>query len=122
MLKKILIAEDEKQNQLLLKRISNKLNYDPVIVDDGAQVLLEIGKEHFSVVILDYSMPVLDGIETLKQIRKMNDKVISTLPVIIVSGKDIDEIKEMTKDLNVTGIITKPFRFDEIKNVLNTIE
>lgn len=122
MAKKLLIAEDEKQNQLLLKRIAIKLGYSPTIVEDGSEALQVLNEDVFVALILDYSMPELNGIQTLEKIRESDNQSISDLPVIIVTGKDAGIIEQETQGLNVLGVLTKPFRFDDLKGLLQSIE
>lgn len=80
---KILIAEDAHVQGKKLQYVLEKFGYEVVWVLDGEQALFELNKNDYSLVITDYQMPILDGLELLKCIRvqSRNDKI----PVILLT-------------------------------------
>ena len=80
---KILIADDEAQIREILRIYFEKENFEVVEAEDGAAAILKVQSEKPDILLLDIMMPVLDGIEVCKQVRKMTD-----LPIIMVSAKD----------------------------------
>ena len=84
MAKKILIMEDEKILQDLLKRKLEKEGHDVLAVDDGEEGLKVIGDYMPDLLLLDIMMPKVDGFEVLEKIKK--DEILSSIPVIIISN------------------------------------
>lgn len=117
--KKILLAEDEPQNSLLLKRIISKSGNTVSAVENGAEIMQKLETEDFDMVILDLSMPVMDGIETTKMIRNHNSESVKNLPILIVSGNEESFLKNLCKDINANDFICKPF---DLQDVLFKIE
>ncbi len=105
MTKKILIMEDEKLLQDLLKKKLEKEGYDVFAVDDGEEGLKVIGNYMPDLLLLDIKMPKVDGFEVLEKIKK--DKILSSIPVIIISNSgQIVEIKRAVS-LGVVDYIVK---------------
>ena len=68
---KILVVDDEAATRLLLKRTLKKLGYyDVVIADDGRKALQEINNGDFDLIISDWHMPNMDGLEFFKAVKK----------------------------------------------------
>jgi two-component system chemotaxis response regulator CheB len=105
---RILIVDDFKMLQRLLKLIlSNQPDMEVVgIASDGQECLNMAAELCPDVITLDINMPVMDGIETLKNLRKTSD-----VPVIIVSGLPVDEdpMQLQLKDLGATATVVKNF-------------
>ena len=77
--KAILLAEDNKVNQLLVQKMLAPFNIQPVIAENGHQVLQLLKQQHFDLVLMDIQMPLLDGFSTTSIIRKERGK---NLPII----------------------------------------
>ena len=76
---KILIADDEAQIREILRIYFEKEGFEVIEAEDGAAAILKVQSEKPDILLLDIMMPVLDGIEVCKQVRKMSD-----LPIIMV--------------------------------------
>jgi DNA-binding NtrC family response regulator len=81
-MEKILIIDDDKWIRTMLKEIIHKEGYAVIEADNGEHGLEMVRKEHPDLVITDYQMPGIDGLEVLAQIRKLN----IILPVILLTG------------------------------------
>ncbi|PZO40082.1 MAG: two-component hybrid sensor and regulator [Pseudanabaena frigida] len=77
----ILLAEDNTFNQLVARKIFNRLGYEIVIADNGLKVLEALQNNIYDVIFMDVQMPELDGIETTKRI--INDTCLKQRPYII---------------------------------------
>lgn len=117
--KKVLIAEDELQNGLLLRRIIEKIGHQAKVLTDGREVLKLLEVEIFDLLIMDISMPVLDGIETAKQIRTNKTILDNNIPIILISGNDASYMKEVCAEVTANGYLCKPF---ELQNVIDKVE
>lgn len=118
---KILVVDDEMMLREMLKDIFSIAGYEVITAENGKEGLQKIEQEVPDFVILDGSMPVMDGFETLKEIRK-NPRFIN-LPVMMftaLSG-EAEQIKGL--NLGADDYITKPFKttvlLSKVKNILD---
>ncbi len=102
---KVLVVEDNKINQMVTRKIMEKNNFKTVIVDDGYAAIEALSKEPFDVVLMDINMPLINGFETTKLIRK---KGIS-IPIIALTAFAKDEISEEAISAGMNDILIKPF-------------
>jgi diguanylate cyclase (GGDEF)-like protein len=106
----ILVVDDSKVIRLAAKKMLGS-DYDIHLAEDG-QIAWELlqEKNNISVVFTDLSMPNLNGMELLEQIRQSDIENIAALPVIILTGADDTEsVKQEVFDAGATDFITKPF-------------
>jgi two-component system, sensor histidine kinase len=113
---KILIAEDNKINQIVTKNLLNKENYVCTIVQNGMEAIEELKKDNYDLILMDIHMPLMNGNEATKEIRKFNDVV----PIIALTAADVEEVKEEYKDVGFSDIITKPFDNYEFFQIISS--
>ena len=116
---KILVVEDNKINQIVTKKILEGNNFKCQIIDDGYAAINLLESETFDVVLMDINMPIINGFETTKLIRKKG----MTIPVIALTAFDKEEITEEALAAGMNDIIIKPFEpvklFQIITNIIN---
>lgn len=93
--------------------------YFPHITEavNGQEGLAQFKKKSFDIVFTDINMSVMDGISMIKEIRKINPQI----PIIIFSAYDKTEYFLKTIECGIDGYILKPFRFEEIQNVIEKV-
>lgn len=106
---KILIADDDQQIRELLALYFFKEGFKVEEAADGAQAILKVQQTQPNMVILDIMMPVLDGMEVCRQIRK-----ISRVPIIMLTARDEDDDRIMGLEEGADDYITKPFNPREV--------
>jgi signal transduction histidine kinase len=102
---KVLVVEDNKINQMVTRKIMEKSNFKTLIVDDGYAALEALSKEPFDVVLMDINMPLINGFETTKLIRKKG----LTTPIIALTAFAKDEISEQAYEAGMNDVLIKPF-------------
>jgi len=112
---KILVVEDNKINQTIIKKIIEKNHCSCCIVDDGYQALDILEKEVFDVILMDINMPLISGFETTRKIRY---KGIQT-PIIALTAFAKDEITEEAIEAGMNDIMIKPFEPVKLFQVIN---
>lgn len=116
---KILVVEDNKINQVVTKKILESNNFKCQIIDDGYAAINLLENENFDVVLMDINMPIINGFETTKLIRKKG----MTIPVIALTAFDKQEITEEALSSGMNDIIIKPFEpiklFQIITNLIH---
>lgn len=118
-MKKILIVDDEPNIVMSLEYTFKKNNFEVFIARDG-QEALDILKTHFpDVIILDIMMPLVDGFETLEQIKK-NEK-LNHCKVIFLSAKNKESDIEKGMLLGADAYLTKPFSIKKVVEQVNEL-
>jgi len=102
--KKVLYAEDEAGIRQNISESLALFFMDVLAVDNGQAVLDEMHLNHYDVLILDISMPGLDGLEAVKAIRKTN----ATIPIIILTAHSEQEYLWRAVELKITKYLVKP--------------
>lgn len=102
---KVLVVEDNKINQMVTRKIMEKNNFKFLIVDDGYAAIEALGKEHFDVVLMDINMPLINGFETTRLIRKKE----ITIPIIALTAFAKDEITDEAFAVGMNDVLIKPF-------------
>lgn len=107
---KILVAEDNKLNQLLIQTILSKNGFTFTIVENGLEVLEEMKKDKYGLVLMDIQMPEMDGIECATLLRKQKEFKI---PIIALTADVKKNSSSETENL-FNGFVKKPFDEDEL--------
>ncbi len=116
---KILLAEDNKINQKLVKRLINKMNLDRDLADNGKIALEKLKKEKYDLLLLDIQMPVMDGLETAKRIR--SDKELKELHVIALTASAIKGDAEKFIKAGCDGYLSKPIDAEKLREKINQV-
>ena len=118
-MKKILIVDDEPNIVMSLEYTFKKNNFEVFIARDG-QEALDILKTHFpDVIILDIMMPLVDGFETLEQIKKIEK--LNHCKVIFLSAKNKESDIEKGMTLGADAYLTKPFSIKKVVEQVNEL-
>jgi two-component system KDP operon response regulator KdpE len=107
---KILIVDDESQIQKLLSYGLSDIGWSLKVVTSGEEALKKISTESFTCVLLDVGLPQMSGIETLKEMRNF-----SSVPVIMLTVEDNDELMVEALELGADDYVTKPFAMPVLK-------
>ena len=120
---KVLVAEDNLINQKVLDRILKRLGVtDVIIVDNGQKAVDASETTKFDCILMDMQMPIMDGLEACKIIVK-RDKERGEVPkVAFVTAHALVEFKEKALAAGAFDFITKPFKMEDIDNLLKGLE
>ncbi len=116
----ILVAEDSAINLLVIRTVLEKAGYDVVTVGNGHDVIEKLENGAFDLVIMDISMPGLDGLSATRQIRsRQGDASIRwDIPVIAISAHSMKGDRERFLDAGMNDYISKPFVRDTVLSVV----
>lgn len=109
---KVMVVEDEQALALLLKYNLEKEGYDVVIESNGSKVVDKVEEHCPSLILLDWMLPKMSGVEICKLIRTKPD--IKNIPIIMLTakGQEEDKIKGLTAGAD--DYVTKPFSVPEL--------
>lgn len=105
-MKKVLIADDEEVLRMLIVDSLEDLELDLDVAEDGEIALAKIKQNTYDLIILDYMMPRLTGIDVLNQIDAHTKK---DLPILMLTAKAQESDKQIAKMAGVQYFIPKPF-------------
>ena len=114
MAKKILIAEDSSVIQNLTRRILTIQQYEITSVKNGAQVLEELSKTKYDLVLLDIHMPVMDGMTCAREIRSGNAGDNKDIPIVAITGNAKNYSMEDFKAAGIDDYLPKPLNYDNM--------
>ena len=113
-MKKILIVDDEEPVCDMLSRFLIKKGYQAITALSGEEAIKKVKEEKPHLVLLDIRMPVMDGVETLKKIKKIDKKV----GVVMITAVREDETGKRCLKLGAYDYVTKPIGLDYLESVI----
>ncbi len=120
-MKKVLIAEDSSVIQNLARKILEFQNFEIHAVKNGQQVLDELAKADFDVLLLDINMPVMDGMDCAKAVRALADTKKSKIPMIAITGNARNYSMEDFKAVGFDDFLAKPLNFDALVSAVKSL-
>jgi len=117
---KILVAEDNETNQLVIRKILERGNHSPYIVNNGQEALDALEEDTFDLVIMDMQMPVMGGIEAAK-IYNFSSNSNKRTPIIILTANVTTDALRECHDANVSAYLTKPIDVNKLLDTINTL-
>ena len=108
----IMVIEDEESIGILLKYNLEKEGYKVEIIDNGLKAVSEVERLKPSVIILDWMLPEISGVEICKLIRSKPD--IKSIPIIMLTAKSQEEDKIKGLESGADDYVTKPFSIPEL--------
>ena len=114
----ILIAEDEKLNQLIYKKQMAKFNHNYRIAENGFEAIEILQQENFDLILLDMQMPGMNGDEVLTKIRGEMPEPLRSIPVICVSATVNTNTIEALQKAGANGYLTKPYKEIELADII----
>lgn len=120
-MKKVLIAEDSSVIQNLARKILEFQNFEIHAVKNGQQVLDELAKSDFDVLLLDINMPVMDGMDCAKAVRALADAKKAKIPMIAITGNARNYSMEDFKAVGFDDFLAKPLNFDALVSTVKSL-
>ncbi|MBS7560765.1 response regulator [Pseudomonas sp. RC4D1] len=113
----ILLVEDNPVNQLVAKGMLSKLGCAVTVAVHGAEALNQLEHNRFDLVLMDCNMPVMDGYEASRQIRRSGRW--PDLPIIALTANAMPEERERCRAAGMSDYLAKPFRREELIALLD---
>ncbi len=110
----ILIAEDNKINQMVTKKLLTQIGCKSTIVENGEEVLEILKKENFDLVLMDINMPVLDGMQATLKIREFD----TIIPIIALTASELSEVEEECRKAGMNDLLNKPLLKMDLRNAI----
>lgn len=113
---RILLVEDNAVNQLVAKGMLSKLGCEVIVAAHGGEALKLLEEQRFDMVLMDCNMPVMDGYEASRQIRRSGRW--PDLPIVALTANAMAEERERCRAAGMNDYLAKPFRREELNALL----
>jgi len=115
---RILVAEDTPFNQKFIQRLLNRWGHQAIIVDNGIRAVEAASKQSFDIILMDVQMPKMDGFEATTEIRKLEARTGSHIPIIAMTAHAMKGDRERCLAAGMDDYISKPISSDALQNMI----
>jgi diguanylate cyclase (GGDEF)-like protein len=115
----ILLADADPFNLGLLSELCGSLGYEVVTAADGGAVLDAVARAQPALVLMDASLPVMDGLQVLRILKA--DKDLAHVPIVLVTADGDEDLRRRGVELGADDYVTKPYRSFEIQQRLRNV-
>jgi CheY-like chemotaxis protein/HPt (histidine-containing phosphotransfer) domain-containing protein len=112
---RVLLAEDNKVNQMLAVAILEKRGYDVSVADNGREAVDLVRHSEFDVVLMDVQMPELDGFEATAMLRAAEAETTKRLPIIAVTAHAMEGDRQRCLEAGMDDYVSKPIDPDKLE-------
>jgi len=116
----VLVAEDSQDTRIMLKRAFELKGYRVFEAEDGQQALDKARRHRPSLIVIDLNMPVLDGLEAIKNFRKL-EREGEHVPIIAITAYDVYGMEEAALEAGCNIYLSKPLDLEEFDRALKSL-
>lgn len=113
----VLLVEDNPVNQTVIEAMLRSLGYQVTLVADGAQAVSAVQRESFAAVLMDCRLPIMDGYEATRRIRKL--AAMGQVPIIALTANALQGDREACLQAGMNDYLAKPFKRAELQELLD---
>lgn len=118
---KVLIAEDNIVNVMLMKKLLSKWDIIPTIAENGERAVEFMQYGNFDIILMDLQMPVMNGFDAANEIRKMADLKKANVPIIALTASAMIDIKDKVYEAGMNDYVSKPFKPNELLEKIQSL-
>jgi two-component system, cell cycle response regulator DivK len=115
----VLVVEDFEDNRFMMRRLLEMSGYRVVEAINGQQAVEAARRERPSIILMDLSLPMLDGLAATRRIREHDG--LSRVPIVAVSAHDSADFHAEALAAGCDEYVTKPIDFDHLVQLLNRL-
>ena len=112
----VLLVEDTEDNRFMMRRLLEMASYRVVEATNGEEAVRLAESEQPHLILMDLSLPVIDGLAATRAIRKLNG--LSKTPIIAVSAHDTSDFQSDALAAGCDSYITKPIDFSQLEQLI----
>ncbi len=116
--RRVLVAEDNAINQVLVVRLLVKLGHASVLAQNGREAVALASSQKFDLVFMDVQMPEMDGLDATRAIREKEKDDGTHLPIYAMTAHAMKGDRERCLESGMDGYLTKPIRFSDVEQTL----
>ena len=118
MIKTILVVEDYDDARYLIKVMLQMLGHRVVEATDGREAVEFAQRDHPDLILMDLSLPLMDGVTATRLIREMEDVSVSDVPVVCVTAHS-EKYRDEALKAGANLVVRKPVDMDDLKPILS---
>ncbi|MGE0724379.1 MAG: response regulator, partial [Alphaproteobacteria bacterium] len=115
--RRVLVAEDDTINQMLIETMLRQWGHDAHVVSDGRQAVDLLGREAFDVVLMDVNMPHLDGPGAVRELRAAGGRT-AALPIFAITADTLPEHIDRYRASGFDDVLTKPVDWARLRSLV----
>ena len=115
----VLVVEDFEDNRFMMRRLLEMSGYRVVEAVNGKQAVEKAASERPDIILMDLSLPMLDGLAATRQIRQQDG--LGKVPIVAVSAHDSADFHAEALAAGCNEYVTKPIDFDQLVQLLNQL-
>jgi CheY-like chemotaxis protein len=119
--KRVLLAEDNEINQLLICSLLEKRGHEVVVAENGSVALERLSEKPFDIILMDVQMPIMDGLSTTRKIRALDDEM-SNIPIIALTAHAMADQYSRYRNAGMSDVISKPVDPDRLFAIVEEAE
>ena len=122
--KRVLLAEDNRMNQMIAKALLNDAGLDVEIACDGTEAVEKMNASpagYYDIILMDIQMPNMDGYEAAKHIRELADARKAGIPIVAVTANAFEEDRKIAMEAGMNGHLAKPYDIPAIMDTLKKL-
>ena len=112
----VLLVEDTEDNRFMMRRLLEMTGYRVVEAMNGEEAVKLAGTESPHLILMDLSLPIIDGLAATRLIRKLPE--FESVPIIAVSAHDTSDFQSEAIDAGCNSYVTKPIDFNELEDLI----
>ncbi len=113
--RRVLLVEDFEDSRFSLSKLLEIEGYEVLEASDGEQAIKIAINDRPDLILMDLSLPIVDGLNATKQIREH----MGSVPIIALTAHDLTDYQNKARDAGCTDYITKPIDFDKLIDILS---
>jgi CheY-like chemotaxis protein len=119
--KSVLVDDDDEVNRKLINAVIIKLGHNVTLAEDGSIAVKHCEEQAYDIIMMDISMPVLDGFQATQQIRGKNGYRIGETPIIALTVFALDGDRERFIDGGFDDYLSKPIEISEVAEKISEL-
>ena len=116
---RILVADDDRISRFACRSLLEQAGHHITTARDGSEALHALEAADFDLVLMDVHMPVMDGLEATRRIRRHADEHIRDLPVLALTASVMNDEHERYLETGITAVLAKPLSIDELNRTIH---
>jgi CheY-like chemotaxis protein len=117
----ILVAEDNEDNQLVMKMLLELRGYRVVVAANGREAIEVAERERPDLILLDLRMPQLNGLAAARHLRQHQQSYLRDVPIIALSAYDPAQHRNVAIAAGCNDYVTKPINYDHLEQVIKNL-
>lgn len=118
MTRKVLVVEDNQTQQRLMQVLAARFALEVHLVSTGFEAVEAVQNQNYDLVLMDWHLPKMDGLETTRQIRQLESSKGRHTVIVAVTAQESDGNRKSCMEAGMNDFLSKPFSLDEFESVL----